>query len=208
MGRIKQNQLDYNFKIHYLINGDEFLKLVKKDPYLIYYNYNDRYAIERLQETCRNGNKKDVNLAKKILIKAGLPAFIPKQSQKRTTENQYLKYWKAHPFEFVQGVEELKTKLQPLLKQHYKQIEREDKRKDIKNCYKQIFGEDLTDNEVKLLTKGECDKDLTTIALSILSYRMDIPFESLKKSFYKASQKEKLRRRNIVLIVMRNMVKD
>src|SRR3989304_9738610 len=99
MCRIKQNQLDYNFKIHYLIKVGEFLKQVKKDPMSIYYDYDVRYAIERLQEICRNGNKKDVNLAKKILIKAGLPAFIPKQSQKRTTENQYLKYWKAHPFE-------------------------------------------------------------------------------------------------------------
>jgi len=79
--------------------------------------------------------------------------------------------------------------MQPLLKQPYRRGENKRKGEDIKKAYKQIFGEDLTHKEVVELTKGERDKDMAAIILSMLSYRHNISFESLKKSFYKASRK-------------------
>jgi len=174
--------LEYKRKLSPDMTVEEFIKRVKESPWEIY-KFDMRYVIEQLRDISLRGTQNKSKIAREILKKAGLQAFIPKEASKRKTKNAQLKSWENLPFIFIQDVEHVKDSMRPYWKRLSKKISRNDRNR---NCIQASLksGKKVTNRMIRKLTSGERDKDLTHLALSVLSESYKINFEQLKKTYY------------------------
>lgn len=172
----------YKQKISSDITVKQFLSRIKYDPCEIY-KFDIRHCIEQLREESITGTQSESKIAREILKKAGLQAFIPKESSKRKTQNHKLKSWENNPSLLIQDIEQIKGIIKPHWKRLSKKILRDERNR---NCIEALLkgGEKLTDDMLYIITEGERDKDLTHLAISILAESNEINFEKLKRTYY------------------------
>lgn len=173
----------YKQSISSNITVEQFISRIKDSPWEIY-KFDIRYCIEKLRDESIHSTQRKSKKAREILRKAGLNAFISKDASKRKTENTKLRSWENSPFSLFQEVENLKFIMRPHWKRLSKKTSRDDRnRRAIEALLKK--GEELDEDRFEIITEGERDKDITHLAISILSEQNNINFEKLKSYYYK-----------------------
>ena len=169
--------------IHRLITVEEFLKRVKKDPNSIYEDFDVKYAIEKLSNAYLPDNSEWKNKAKQILQKAGLKAYIPKDSKSK------LKKYKHNPTRLIQEVDTLSCILNESLPKRGRKPE------EIEKAIRELDKEGrLTDED---LENPEWDwRTSRNMAIGYIAIVNNLKFKTVFNFYYncKKSVKESIKR--------------
>ncbi|HEX3037068.1 MAG TPA: hypothetical protein VHT73_18440, partial [Thermodesulfobacteriota bacterium] len=183
--------------INPLTHPEVFLKRLKEDPWRITTDGEIQVAIRGLQGDCLIGSKEQAERAKKLLTKFGVPVFIPIEATKRMTEYPILKHLQSNPRVLVPLVKMFEQFLKGYMRPRYKRSELLERREHINKAFRDYFNEPMP----KEINREEYTSDQTAIALTFLSYKYSIPFESLKGFYYKIAKKSTHRSRRVDLII-------
>ena len=154
---------------------------LNRNPWSIM-DYDIRYIIERLKSDCILGAETRSKEARETLKLLGLKAFIPAGSIRRKTKSLELRKWQRSPILLAQIMNHLENRIRP----HWDRSRPRNKRSKInRKILKLVVGEELTEAQYQNITYGERDKDMTHFALSIIAEFKNVPFESLKKVYYR-----------------------
>jgi len=172
------------------ITKDEFIQRVKKEPFSIYSNIRVKRAVYVLDYCCLSVNSDRSNLAKDILIQAGLKAFIPKIARGRKSSNPTLRKLSSRKryFEILKYKEEISI----FLAGRYPRDLQYKKEEDIKKAFKHIFNKDPSIDELQFLRKGDNNKNKAAIAIGFFCIAYDIKdhYEAVKGDYYNISGKD------------------
>ena len=84
----------YDEIITYIKNPENFAKVVKDNPELIFSDKIIKHVILVFRDVCKLGNPHESDYAKSILKKAAIPLFIPREARSRRSLTQYLRWFK------------------------------------------------------------------------------------------------------------------
>ncbi|MEQ9617818.1 MAG: hypothetical protein RIG61_01430 [Deltaproteobacteria bacterium] len=168
------------------ITKDEFLLRIRNDPFCIYNDPLIKRAIHVLHHCCLLYDKRE--MAKNIFKSAGLNAFIPEYAKGRKSSDKNLARVKSR--KLYTEIETYKFKLASFLNKRYTRENQLQKRKDIQEAFKSIFGYEPSTENLNFLTHGEHDKDKVAIAIGLycLNNNFKDKYESVKKRYYKISK--------------------
>lgn len=169
--------------IHEKITVSEFLKAIQDNPYSIMTNFDVRYGVEVLQRQAKQGSPEKSKIARELLKKAGIKAFIPKGAGHPKSPNaimRYLRNEKKFRFKLYEEIDKTEKTVQ-LIWHNYPPAQ-------VGNAVREIVEElykfPLKESVIKEIVKGERSAHATNLALSIEAWAIGVSYSPLHKFYY------------------------
>jgi hypothetical protein len=180
------------YYIHKKITVSELLKAIQDNPHSIMTNFDVRFGVEVLQRQAKQGSPEKSKIAREILKKAGLKAFIPKGAGHPKSRNIIMRYLRNNKkFRFMLYEEIDKTeKTVRLISYKYPPAQ-------VGNAVREIVEElyefSLKEPAIKEIIKGERSAHATNLVLSIEAWAMGVSYSPIHKFYYSSKTVEERR---------------
>lgn len=171
--------------IDMLLDSEEFIRALKEFPFRITDDVRVKVALRILCHLSSSAKNKYSKWSEELLRNAGLTVFIPSHPKNRTG-SAWLYYWQQHPEELITLVRSYEIKIQGFADLGLTWREN-------KSNFKKAFVHLHKRPMPKGLLPGERLLQLTTIALAFIHNEYKVPYESLKKYYFKSKKQFKYR---------------
>jgi len=175
--KIKDNRLQElnECYIHPFITVEEFILGIKNEPTRLFYDFNFKYALEKLTNYLNTGIQCESSASRSILKEAGLQAFINPNSSIIKTKDRTLNWYKNNLYDLFNKIEKIEMKIRPYWIRN----------SDQKQAIKEVLNETDINATVKLISDIYLEvKSPTDLALMLFSMSTKISYYALHKLYY------------------------